>query len=118
MKLKLSLIALTGFLSLSCSSNSPDDLQGEVPENISYEADIKPIIQSNCLGCHAEPPVNGAPMPLTDYDKVKQAIQSRGLIDRISRAQGTEGMMPSGGTRLPENIIATIIKWRDQDFQP
>ena len=56
-------------------------------------------------------------MPLVDFEKVKQAVLSRGLIDRISRDQGSEGMMPLGGMKLPQNKIDIIVKWRDQDFQ-
>jgi hypothetical protein len=108
----VSLIALSG-----CSSNSPDDLVRDIPENVSYDNDVRPIIESNCIACHQEPPINGAPMPLIDYAKVKQAVQERGLIDRISRDQGAIGMMPNGGTRLPENSINIITKWRDQGFQ-
>lgn len=110
----VSLIALSG-----CSSNSPDDLVGDttIPENVTYAENVRPIIESNCIACHQEPPVNGAPMPLIDYAKVKQAVEERGLINRISRDQGAIGMMPNGGTRLPQNSIDIIAKWQAQGFQ-
>ena len=119
MKLKLMpILTLIGILTISCENNSPDDLiAGDIPVNVTYTADVRPIIQSNCIVCHQEPPQNGAPMPLIDLEKVRQAIIERGLIDRISRPQGAEGMMPNGGTRLPQNKIDIIIKWRDQGFQ-
>ena len=119
MKLKLMLIlTLIGTLTISCENNSPDDLiEGNIPANVTYTNDVRAIIQSNCIVCHQEPPQNGAPMPLTNLEKVRQAIIERGLIDRISRPQGAEGMMPNGGTRLPQNKIDIIIKWRDQGFQ-
>lgn len=118
MKLNLSLMAVVTFLVTGCSSNSPDDLEGPIPANVTYSEHIRPIIETNCIGCHQEPPVNGAPMSLNNLEKVKEAVLSRGLIDRISRAQGTEGMMPNGGTRLPQTKIDIIVKWRDQEFQP
>lgn len=119
MKIKLPLLALTSFLALSCTSNSPDDLEGAIPANVSYDEHVRPIIEANCIGCHQEPlSSSGAPMTLTSYEEVKQAIISRPLIDRISRPQGAEGMMPRLGTRLPQTKIDIIIKWRDQDFQP
>ncbi len=119
MKLKLMLLlTFTGILTISCESNSPDDLtEVDIPVNVTYTEDVRPIIQSNCIACHQEPPRNGAPMPLIDLEKVRQAITDRGLLDRISRPQGAEGMMPNGGTRLPQNKIDIIIKWRDQGFQ-
>jgi len=67
--------------------------------------------------CHASTPQNGAPMPLVTYAQVKQAVQERGLLDRISRAQGTPGMMPNGGTRLPQNQIDLISQWEEQGLQ-
>lgn len=109
----LSMIALA-----SCSSNSPDDLTERIiiPETVTYTNDVRPIIEDNCIMCHQEPPLNGAPMPLIDYAKVKQAVQDRGLIGRISKAQGDPDMMPFGGTRLQQEKIDLIIKWRDQGF--
>lgn len=119
MKQNLILLLLSGFLAIGCSSNSPDDLEGAIPANVSYNEHVKPIIEVNCIGCHQEPlSSSGAPMTLTSYEEVKQAIISRLLIDRISRPQGAEGMMPRLGTRLPQTKIDIIIKWRDQNFQP
>ena len=113
------LLLLGMFALASCSSNSPDDLIDAkiIPETVTFTNDVQPIINANCIMCHQNPPLNGAPMPMTDYAKVKQAVQDRGLIGRISRAQGTSGMMPNGGTRLPQAKIDIIIKWRDQGFQ-
>jgi len=116
MKLLINLTLASVFIT-SCSSNSPDDLVGPIPVNVTYESDVKEIIESNCIACHQEPPINGAPMSQVDFEKVKQAVISRGLIDRISRAQGSEGMMPLGGMKLPQNKIDIIVKWRDQGFQ-
>ena len=55
-------------------------------------------------------------MQLTTYDDVKNAILTRGLIDRISRTQGSGGMMPNGGTRLPQATIDKIIRWQTDGF--
>ncbi|MCG2610495.1 hypothetical protein LZZ90_03115 [Flavobacterium sp. SM15] len=55
-------------------------------------------------------------MPLTTYAFVRQAVEQRGLIDRISLPQGTQGMMPNGETRLPQYQINQIIAWRDAGF--
>ncbi|WP_298224391.1 hypothetical protein [Flavobacterium sp.] len=110
-------LALTALLMAGCSSNSPDDLEGEIPANVTYTEHVRPIIESNCLSCHGEPQQNSAPMALTDYDKVKEYVSNGKLLDRISRAQGAEGMMPNGGTRLPQTKIDIIAKWQAQNFQ-
>lgn len=105
---------------IGCNNDSTDDLTAQLPPPgtpITYSANIASIINTNCLGCHTNPPENGAPMSLTTYEFVKQAVQDRGLIDRISRPQGAEGMMPNGGTRLPQSQIDLIIQWQQQGLQ-
>jgi hypothetical protein len=118
MNLKLLFIIVILTTLSSCSNDSTSDLT--TPTNnavtIKYSTDVSAIINNNCLSCHTSPPVNGAPMQLTTYDDVKNAILTRGLIDRISRAQGEGGMMPNGGTRLPQATIDRIIKWQTDGF--
>ncbi|MCL9806857.1 hypothetical protein NAT51_15080 [Flavobacterium amniphilum] len=114
--MKKLLILFFSFLFMSCANDSESDLTGPVPIKISYNSDVKPIIQSNCLFCHTNPPQNGAPMSLVTLLDVRNAIENRGLLDRISRPQGAPGMMPNGGTRLPQTSIDIIIKWRDDGF--
>ncbi|MFT3794005.1 hypothetical protein [Flavobacterium sp.] len=109
------LAVLTG-----CSNDSTSDLIGDpIPPGatITYSGNVAAIINNNCLGCHSNPTQNGAPMSLTTYEFVKQAIQNRGLLDRISRDQGAEGMMPLGGTRLPQSAIDIIEQWQQQGLQ-
>lgn len=100
----------------SCSNESTNDLVNPIPNNISYLKDVKPIVDANCIPCHNNPPVNGAPMSLLTKLQIQDAIVNRGLIDRISRDQGAPGMMPNGGTRLPQNSIDIIKKWQTDGF--
>jgi mono/diheme cytochrome c family protein len=119
MKNKSILVLPLMALFLSCSNNSPDDLIPVQPtiDLVSYNDDIKAIIDANCLECHGTTPQFGAPMSLTNYQEVKDAMQNRPLLNRISRAQGAEGMMPWGGTRLPQATIDKIAKWQTDGFQ-
>jgi hypothetical protein len=55
-------------------------------------------------------------MSLTTYQNVKAAVLNNGLIDRISKVQDTPGMMPYGGSRLPQNNIDQIINWKNTGF--
>lgn len=103
-------------LFFSCSENSTDDLIDTTNTTVTYTSQVKNIIDTNCLFCHQSPPINGAPMQLTTYNEVKNAIINRGLIDRISRPQGTSGMMPNGGTRLPQATINKLIEWQNGGF--
>lgn len=104
-------------LQYGCTNESTSDLIGETADEITYTNTVKSIIDNNCVVCHAATPVNGAPMSLTTYENVKNAVLTRGLLDRISRTQGAPGMMPNGGTRLPQDKIDQINTWASEGFQ-
>jgi uncharacterized membrane protein len=114
LKLTLFILPLAFF---SCTNDSTADLTGgAIGDEITYNNTVKAIITNNCIMCHAATPVNGAPMSLTTYADVKNAVLNRGLLNRISRAQGTPGMMPNGGTRLPQATIDKIDSWAGNGF--
>lgn len=100
------------FVLSSCVNDSEDDLieQMQTPQLITYENNIKSIIDNNCIICHANPPVNGAPYSLMEYDDVKNNVVN--IINRISRQEGEAGLMPLGGPRLPQNLIDQVIQWQ------
>ncbi|WP_293870127.1 hypothetical protein [Flavobacterium sp.] len=100
-----------------CTNNSSSDLLGASGNGpITYTQTTKAIIDNNCVSCHATVPVNGAPMSLTTYVLVKDAVLNRGLLDRISRPQGAQGMMPNGGTRLPQPTINKVFQWAQNNL--
>jgi len=105
-----------GFLFVtSCTQNTYDDIEADeepIPEVVTY-IDIKPTIDNACLSCHGNPPENGAPMSLVTYDNVKDAVLNRGLLDRINKNEGEDGMMPLGGPRLPQATIDLIFQWEE-----
>jgi len=107
------LIVFANLLFASCSNNTLDDIEAEVeplPDVVTY-AEVKPIIDGVCLNCHSNPPQNGAPMPLVNYDNVKEALLNRGLLFKISKNEGEDGLMPLGGPRLPQSSINLISQW-------
>lgn len=117
MKNIINFLLLSGFVALSsCSTDSLSDLEGINENSVTYTSTIKGIIDNNCIRCHATVPINGAPMSLTTYENVKDAVLNRNLLDRISRAEGTSGAMPFGGPRLPQNSIDAINEWANTDF--
>nr|WP_299068619.1 hypothetical protein [uncultured Allomuricauda sp.] len=97
----------------ACSSESTEDLippdetgdgdDGDNTTEVTYTADIAPLLSSNCLGCHSNPPQNGAPMALTTFS----AVQSRasGIFNRTNN-----GTMPPSG-KLPQANIDLIQAW-------
>ncbi len=107
---------LIGLLILtSCSSSTYDDVEEEqdpIPETVTY-VDVKPTIDQFCVSCHGNPTENGAPNSLVTYENVLDAVQNRGLLDRISRNEGEDGIMPLGGPRLPQTTIDLFFQWEE-----
>jgi hypothetical protein len=113
--LLLSTILIGTVLVSSCTNDSSADLIGiDDLDEVTYTNTVKSIIDNNCISCHAATPINGAPNSLTTYENVKESVLNGGLLDRISRDQGESGMMPSGGTRLPQAVIDQVFAWNTQ----
>lgn len=97
-----------------CTARDLDELepvQQEVPQEFVTFNDVRFVFDDACQQCHSSPPQNGAPMPLVTYGQVKNAVETRGLLDRISRPEGEQGLMPLGGPRLPQSTIDLIFQW-------
>ena len=107
-KILTALIILTVFI--SCSSDSADDM-GPSADPVTYSGTVKGIIDGKCVGCHANPPTNNAPMALVTYDNVKDAVTDRGLIGRVE-----DGSMPPAGTDLTSAQIQFIKDWQAGGF--
>ncbi len=75
---------------------------------VTYDGAVKAIIDNNCLACHIDPPVNGAPFPLTNYTQVSS--QAALILTSISRTSGSTAAMPPSG-RLPQSTIDIIDQW-------
>lgn len=115
---KMLIIFLMIFLLVGCTNDSESDLTDNVtPVTITYTNSIKSIMDTNCVSCHGTSPTNGASISLKTYQNVKDAVSNFGLIDRISRAQGAGGMMPNGGTRLPQSKIDEVTNWKNNGFK-
>lgn len=103
----------------SCSSRDLDDLQPiiqeDTEEQVTFE-DIRFVFETICTQCHSNPPQNGAPMPLVTYLNVRNAVETRGLLERISRPEADPGLMPLGGPRLPQATIDLIFQWSEDGF--
>ncbi len=117
MKNTILVIICIALISISCTSENEIDLVEPIDTGITvtYNNDVAPIINSNCLPCHNNPPINGAPNPLSTFEEVRTYTKDN-LIDRISRPAGAPGAMPLGGPRLSQSDIDLIILWSNQGF--
>lgn len=73
--------------------------------NAKFAADVLPIIQSQCQGCHGAGSTNG-PGALTTHAQISAAAS------RI-KAAVVAGTMPKGSGPLPANQIKLISCWVD-----
>src|SRR4051812_2796180 len=93
----------------SCESNTYESLEEPtvIVDEVTYTANVKSIIDQNCIGCHAS---GGSLLPLTTYTEVRDAVSNNGLLDRIQRQNGTPGVMPRAG-RMSQDKINIILQW-------
>ena len=111
-KLLLLPMLLLFFVVTSCSSSSDDEVIITPANDITYTGNIKVIIDSSCLNCHSDPPVDGAPMSLTTYQDVKESVMDRDLIGRVEN-----GSMPSSGDNLSAAQVQAIKDWEIGGFK-
>lgn len=90
----------------NCSSD--DDLDN-TDLKVTYTTDIRSIMNNNCTNCHGSPTSNGAPMPLTTFSEVKDAVENRDLIARINSLTNP---MPQSGL-IPKASRDLIQQWKD-----
>ncbi|WP_400076548.1 hypothetical protein [Winogradskyella sp. R77965] len=112
---KLIILSLFTLSIYSCSYDSESDLiDADDPMDpnliVNYTDNVEPIIQSACIGCHASPPVNGAPFSLVSFEQVNQRASA--MLNRMSLQSGSPGAMPPSG-RLPQSTIDVFEQWID-----
>lgn len=75
-----------------------------------YTADVKAIMDAHCIECHGSTPTQGAPMALSNYAELIDAItrQQRDVIGRMETT-GRNVMPPAG--RLSQEIIDIMLDW-------
>ncbi|MDQ0592751.1 mono/diheme cytochrome c family protein [Chryseobacterium ginsenosidimutans] len=95
---------------VACESRTYEEISDNtpVPEQVTYTKDVKPIIDANCISCHA-PGGAASFQPWTSYDQVKNNIDK--IIDRIGRPTGDPQKMPQGGSLSPSQINI-FTKWK------
>lgn len=96
----------------ACYYDNEQDLYGTVACDttaISYATDIRPILDANCISCHA-PGGEQEISPLLTYDDIKRYTDANNLSDRIN---GRSSLMPPTAKMSTCNI-AIIEAWINQ----
>ena len=112
-RLSLAIIVLT---SLSgCYYDVEEELYPTVEcmtENMSYSADIKPILNKDCYVCHSTS-ANFGNVRLEQFDDLQQWISNGKLQGSIKHDNGFSPM-PKGRAKLLDCEIEKILAWIDQ----
>jgi uncharacterized membrane protein len=97
----------------SCESNTYSEIE-QVTTNPTYQKNIKPIIDANCIACHSENSPVGQ-FSLSTYEDVKAITEFGSLIYRIEEATGAESM-PFNAPKLSQSKIDLIKLWKANNY--
>jgi hypothetical protein len=86
------------------TTNCPTDCDSS---QYKYSANIKPIIDKYCIGCHAYPNASGS-VDLSSYSGVSTSAKNGTLLSSLTR---TTNWMPKGGNKLSDCQIKQFEKW-------
>jgi cytochrome c553 len=94
---------------------------------VTYQADVKPIIDANCASCHVPggPGYQKSGLRMDSYDGLMKGTKFGPVVVPGSSVSSTLYLlvagkadpsirMPHGKTALPDADIATIATWIDQ----
>ncbi|WP_240642393.1 hypothetical protein [Nonlabens xiamenensis] len=109
-------LLLISWLFFSCSATSPEDLVDDEPitASVTYNDDISPIVESQCLSCHNDNFMSGG-NSYSSYVQFRDAVENGEVINRITRPVGDPEKMPQGG-QLPDSSINLIIQWQADGY--
>ena len=74
-----------------------------------YSGNVKPILQTYCLGCHSGIAIDGNYIPLDTYDGILEQVNGNSLLPAITHTGGEP--MPRNGNKLSDCKITIIRKW-------
>ena len=110
--LKLGVAIVILLLWTGCYYDVEEDFEKMVDcdvSNISYSADIVPILESRCYKCHAEG-LNLGNITLEGYNKLKLLVDSGRFLGAVRRDPGFSPM-PQNEAMLPDCQIMQIESW-------
>jgi uncharacterized membrane protein len=114
-KLKLTFLILSfSIVLINCNSTKKGSEYTAVEKKLSYNKDIKPIIENSCTPCHIPP--QGKKEPLENYVHVKENIAT--IIERVKLPKEDKKFMPPRNKKpaLNDSLVAVLVKWQQQDM--
>jgi hypothetical protein len=83
-----------------------------VPEEPTWLADVRPILAANCVRCHRQPSIGGAPASFR-LDVYEGAPGMRGARDLAPFVAARAGRHPPDGARLSDRQVEILERWAD-----
>jgi len=77
--------------------------------NVTFTANVLPVINANCTGCHSGGAAAGN-LSLANYNDIVASINSGRFLGSIRQDPGYSAM-PKGGTPLSDCALAKIGNW-------
>jgi hypothetical protein len=103
-KICVLLLVISPFVLQFCSS-SKNAVKTPV---ITYDANVQPLLVSNCSPCHFPP--KGNKKPYNNYNAVKSDIDS--ILIRVNKNPNEKGFMPFKHAKLADSTINVLAQWK------
>lgn len=114
--IRLLVTALLPILMQACYYDSVQELYPNPVEcdttNVTYSADVWPVINANCTACHSGAAPSGN-IRLANYDEIVVQANNGNLMGAINHEAGYSPM-PKGRQKLPQCDITHIQIWINQ----
>jgi hypothetical protein len=121
--LPILLVMLPALFIISCTKSSADQQTINTPPpgsggtttscdtvDMKYAADVLPILQSHCYGCHGSNTTGSGGISLDSYNNVKTYADNGFLAGNITHSPGFIGM-PYGQPKMDDCTINKILDW-------
>lgn len=77
--------------------------------SFTYSANVRPILQTHCLGCHSGAAIDGGFIPLDTYEGLRDVVNAGLILPAIEHTGSFQ--MPKNGPKMSDCKIAIIRKW-------
>lgn len=101
-------LMISALVLTACGDDPGGEPTDEPGGDVTY-ADVAPILEANCTGCHGVTPSNGAPNSLVGYDNASARVA--GIVRRGIDAD--PGPMPPSGVVFSDAEIDTLLAWQE-----
>ena len=116
------LLLLPGLTRLAAQPPGDKNKEKEVPAEVSYYRDVRPILQQHCQGCHQPAKPQGGYVMAGHADLFKKGDKEKanvvagkpnesGLVEQIVAKPGKKPAMPKNKDPLSARDVEVIEKW-------